>query len=332
MISIELEMARKNGWRSSKGSTRPTSAGTDISTKWRDDGKFSIEVDQEYYIESLEDVAIDPDRLRQEGPLLPQEVGACRAALGALQWLAIPSQPQLCARCNLLLTEVVTSGTLSTAGGDPGDDWRNPPRALRPSLLPACHRDPLERLDLHLYGGSSPEAQSILEAEDHNFRARLIWSELNGRGRQVRDRQDLVDVTERQTLVVKGILCTDSKGGYDAVETNESPLLGLSNIRAALQAFQLRDNLKRTGCELRWVASDYDLADALTKKRAEARVGIMKFLKKWLWSIAFDKEFISARKGKQQGRSAVSKVNEHLLGPSSTGCIAEAFWGLMQDV
>ena len=46
---------------------------------------------------------------------------------------------------------------------------------------------------------------------------------------------------------------TDSKGGFDAVEVNESPLLGLSNMRAALQAFHLRDNLTRVAYELRWL-------------------------------------------------------------------------------
>ena len=90
-------------------------AGTDIATHKEVNGKFYLTVDQEYYVEALEDLTIDASRLRQEGILTPQEVGACRTALGALQWLAIQSQPQLCARCNLLLTEVVTSGTLSTA-------------------------------------------------------------------------------------------------------------------------------------------------------------------------------------------------------------------------
>ena len=50
-----------------------------------------------------------------------------------------------------------------------------------------------------------------------------------------------MEATESQVLEVKGILCTDSRGGYDAIEVNESPLLGLSNMRAALQAFQLKD-------------------------------------------------------------------------------------------
>ena len=84
-------------------------------------------------------------------------------------------------------------------------------------------------------------------------------------------RDDLVEATENQVRCIKGIICTDSRGGYDAVEVNESPLLGLSNLRAALQAFQLRDNLQRVGSELRWLASDYDLADSMTKKRNDSR-------------------------------------------------------------
>ena len=77
--------------------------------------------------------------------------------------------------------------------------------------------------------------------------------------------------------------CTDSEGGFDAAEANESPLLVLSNLRAALQAFQLRDNLKRCGSELRRLASDYDFADALTKKRCECRLGLQRSLQTWEW-------------------------------------------------
>jgi len=113
----------------------------------------------------------------------------------------------------------------------------------------------------------------------------MLWSELHGCGLLRPERRaDLVTMAEEQAQLVRGVVCTDSCGGYDAVELNESPLLGLSNMRAALQAFQLRDNLKRVGCELRWLTSDYDLADALTKKRGEARIGLMKLLRTWLWS------------------------------------------------
>ena len=152
------------------------------------------------------------------------------------------------------------------------------------------------------------DVQSILGAEDQNFRVRLLWSELHGAGLDKQLRVDLVDLAERQALQIKGILCTESCGGYDAVEVNENPLLGLSNLRAALQAFQLRENLARVGCEWRWLASDYDLADALTKKRAECRDGLLKFMRAWLWSIAFDPSFTSARKSKKAGKTAIGKI------------------------
>lgn len=108
-------------------------------------------------------------------------------------------------------------------------------------------------------------------------------------GLQSADRRvDLVQAAEDQASLLPGALCTDSRGGYDAVEVNESPLLGLSNTQAALQSFQLRDDLRRVGCELRWLASDYDFADGFTKKRADRRLGLEKFLRTWLWSIAYD--------------------------------------------
>ncbi|CAE7227902.1 GIP [Symbiodinium sp. CCMP2456] len=178
------------------------------------------------------------------------------------------------------------------------------------------------------------EVQAMLEAEDQNFRTRLIWSELHCAGDHdpgLRQRRDLVSVIERQVLKLRGILCTDSKGGYDAVEVNESPLLGLSNTRAALQAFQLRGNLERAAGNLRWVASDYDLADALTKKRADCRVGLLRFLQTGLWSIKYDPQFQSSKKNKKAGKSAVGDIDEFLGNDGSpewaTASIADLLWG-----
>ena len=165
------------------------------------------------------------------------------------------------------------------------------------------------------------EVQAILEAEDQNFRARLIWTELNGAcGRRDRlpARQDLVNIVEKQVARMRGVLCTDSRGGFDAVELNESPLLGLSNMRAALQAFQLRETLSRCRCQLRWLPSDYDLADALTKKRQDCRVGLTKFLQSFVWSIKFDPTFTAAKKGKKQGKSAIDAIDQHLGSPDAS--------------
>ena len=330
-------------------------AGTDLQTLKDSNGNMKVVVDQEFYVDGLQDLEIDPDRLRQEGPLTKAETAACRGSLGGLQWLAVQTQPQLCSRCNLLLTEVVTDGTLQTAreiqamigeirrehykleffkmpkashwtdivfismgdqahGNRPKGDSTGGlltmaagPEVVMGKVSPMC---------LLAWRTWKLKCKAILEAEDQNYRTRLIWTELHGAGHNRENRQDLVEATEKQALMVKGVLCTDSRGGYDAVELNESPLLGLSNMRAALQAFQLRDNLKRAGCELRWLASDYDLADAMTKKKADSRTGLLKFLQTWLWSIAFDPTFTSSRKCKQRGHSAVRQVDRHLSGRS----------------
>ena len=80
------------------------------------DHDLVISVSQHYYVASLTDLDISADRLRNENAQkTSDEIAACRGALGALQWLAIQTQPQLCARCNLLLAEVIRLGKMSYA-------------------------------------------------------------------------------------------------------------------------------------------------------------------------------------------------------------------------
>ena len=55
---------------------------------------------------------------------------------------------------------------------------------------------------------------------------------------------------------VKGILGTDSRVGFDAIMKNESPLLGLFNVRSALQAFQLREQIEQAKSTLIWLAGN----------------------------------------------------------------------------
>ncbi|OLP86139.1 hypothetical protein AK812_SmicGene32791 [Symbiodinium microadriaticum] len=162
-----------------------------------------------------------------------------------------------------------TGGLITLAAGPEAGDGK-----VCPMCLISWRTWKLQRKAL---GSNDAEVQGVYEAEDQNFRVRLLWTEMHGAGGITEPRSNLVQDKEHQVLRVRGILCTDSKGGYDALERNESPLLGLSNMRAALQAFALRDNLKRVRCELRWLASDYDLADAMTKKRPDSRVGACKY-------------------------------------------------------
>ena len=316
-------------------------AGTDVSTV-TDGPQFHVEIDQTYYVETVPDIDIEPSRLRDNGALTPREVGACRTTFGSLQWLAVSTQPQICARCNILLTEVVTNGQLSHAREIQemlGEVRRNTYRLKFFPFPTARHWKELVFITMgdqahtnrpkgDSTGGmismvAGPDClqgkvcrMSILAWKTWKLQRKAISSNdaevQAGAGNRENPREPLVKAAETQAMQVKGVLCTDSRGGYDAVEVNESPLLGLSNLRAALQAFQLRENLRRVGCELRWVASDYDLGDALTKKKMEARLGLVKFLTTWLWSIAFDPSFTSAKKSKAQGRSAIGAIDDYL--------------------
>ena len=82
-------------------------AGTDLSTQ--KDAKFGrcLVVDQQFYIEMLQDFVVHPTRFSNgSSTMTPKEIAACRTSLGALQWLAVQSQPLITARCNLLITEL----------------------------------------------------------------------------------------------------------------------------------------------------------------------------------------------------------------------------------
>ena len=102
-------------WRTAKCDEH-RHAGTDVKVTLDGDGDQVITVNQQYDIDMLTDVEIPAERLRDEqAPLSKQDLAACRASLGALQWLAVQTQPLLCGRCNILLSELVKNGTMAHA-------------------------------------------------------------------------------------------------------------------------------------------------------------------------------------------------------------------------
>lgn len=153
------------------------------------------------------------------------------------------------------------------------------------------------------------EIQAMLEGEDNNFRTRLLWCELNGCSGLPR-----VDLLDRANVIVKhveGINGTDSKGGFDAVKRNEGPLLGLTNARSALQAYQLREQLEQGCGRLICLSGDWNLSDALTKKSKDARMGLLQFLRNFTWQLYFDPNFVvSEKKAKKSGQTALKQMRE----------------------
>ena len=278
--------------------------------------------------------------------------------------MAVQTQPAICARCNLILSDLANSPTVSTAREIQQlvVEVRRQPHKLIFKKLPGVRHwqdvhvvtlgdqahnnrpkggstgglitlvggpghangDPgplvllgwkTWRLQRVAIGSTDAEVQAMVESEDANFKTRLIWAEINS---ATHDRgANYLDTAERAAAMVPGILGTDSKGGYDAITRHEGPDLGLSNARAAIQGHQLKEGIKRVKTRLIWVASDWNLSDALTKKASECRRSFEQFLRTGVWMLKFDPSFIiSAKKARVQGLDAVSQMRRASSRPS----------------
>ncbi|CAK9005989.1 Integrase catalytic domain-containing protein [Durusdinium trenchii] len=163
------------------------------------------------------EVAIPGHRLREapSTPLTADEVAACRAALGALQWVSSQTQIQACARVNLLLTELTVNRNMQVAKeindlikeirSNPMDcvivtladqAWGNRPQGGSTGGLLTCIGGPemmlgeagrlnpiawkTWRLKRKAISTNDGEIQATLEGEDQLFRTRWMWCQLNG--------------------------------------------------------------------------------------------------------------------------------------------------------
>ena len=355
-------------------SYRHTGVDLDVQESGRDRW---VQLDQTFYAEGLQDIAIDHQRLRGDPnqKLTPAEMAACRASLGALQWLATQTQVQICGRVNLLLTELTVHQTIEVARELNAliKEVRNNPVVLKLWRLPEVahwqdftvvtladqahgnrpeggftgdlmtflggpqhRRGEVGKLNLVAWrtwrlrrkavSTNDGEIQSMLEGEDANYRTRYLWCQLNGCCAITEG--DMLSNANRMVRFLPGIIGTDSKGGYDAINKSEAPLLGLSNIRSAIQGFQLREQLGESGGKLIWLSGDWNLSDALTKKSAEARRGLVQYFKNWLWKLSFDPSFIqSEKKAKRLKQSVTEQMREF---QSLIPCFSQEDFGLMQ--
>ena len=103
-------------------------------------------------------------------------------------------------------------------------------------------------------------------------------------------------------------LITDCKSLYDALARSESQGLGLSEKRTAIEVTATRQQMEATGINCKWVNSDRQLADSLTKPMAAN--AMQQLCRSGHWKIIFDESFTSAKKVKKQIRDEAFKKNE----------------------
>ena len=116
---------------------------------------------------------------------------------------------------------------------------------------------------------------------------------------------DLRKADEVLNIIPKSIMVTDCKSLYDALARSVSQGLGLAEKRTAIEVTATRQQMEATAIECKWVNSDRQLADSLTKPMSSHAMSDL--CSKGQWKIVFDADFVAAKKIKKAARNAYVK-------------------------
>ena len=133
------------------------------------------------------------------------------------------------------------------------------------------------------------EVQAFGEGEEELMYTRLCWAELCGQ-------TVAPGAFESALRQVPGVMVTDAKNLYDVVRKGElnTAGLGLRDKYSTLEMLSILERLERGRTTTRWVNSDAQLADALTKPKVSS--ALHKVLHEQTWTLVYDERFTSAKK------------------------------------
>ncbi|CAK9046645.1 unnamed protein product [Durusdinium trenchii] len=158
--------------------------------------------------------------------------------------------------------------------------------------------------------------QALAECDQELMFTRLAWAEFCGVPVNLKKPSDAVK------QVVGGVV-VDAKALYDVLLKRDlnSSGAGLKDKFTALEVLCLLESLESNSTVVRWVHSNAQLADALTKPLP---LGVLqKSLIEGSWTLGYDPDFTSAKKlRKKQGTSCGSTLE------ASHG---QGFWGILES-
>ena len=138
------------------------------------------------------------------------------------------------------------------------------------------------------------EVHAVVDAEDDLYHLRYLWSEMH----YPRSMLEKLSAPEIVNLT-PGITITDSKNLYDKINT-DSPTVKGEEKRSTIEALALKDSSTESGTMLRWVHSDAQLANSLTKPSEKQQL-LLFFQLNQSWRIIYDEQMKSARRRKADG-------------------------------
>ena len=170
------------------------------------------------------------------------------------------------------------------------------------------------------------ETQAFTDAID-----RLNWIRLFLADAIAPQSIDLRRVEEVLQNLPTSYAITDCKSLYDSIERQESSGLGLQEKRTAVEVTAIRQTMSQTNLKTKWVNSDRQLADVLTKPGVSPDT-ILGLLRRGRWKIVFDPEFVSAKRCKaakrerhftKMGQSKMTPKGKSAARPRTQPCVTD---------
>ena len=307
------------------------------------------ELSQPGYAKDIKEIPLSATRRREdEKPISEWERTQLRMLLGGLSWTAQQVAPHLSAEVSLLLSET-SEGTVATikkanqllhqaqlrhehamkihafpqhvelaiyAWVDAASQNRvkgSSTQGIFVGIAPkslaqgeVTEVSPLvwqsSKIDRACRSPGAAEVQAATNGDDTLFYARYQWSEMLYGEVNVRAPEETVIKTD-------GYLITDSRNVYDKLNTEVLVIKGAEK-RANIELLSVKDSQQSTKLEIRWVHSEAQLANGLTKA-GTSREFELYYKMKGRWRIMEDPNMMSARRRKQLGLQPLQKETEN---------------------
>ena len=325
-----------------------------------------FDLSQAQYVDDIKEISISSERRRElKAETTDNEKTKLRATLGALSWCAQQTSPHLSAGVSLLLSQVTTSKVetlievnklvyrtkcnrkhvLKIHGGlqlsdllvagwsDAAAQNRNDGKSTlgifvgitsqRLTKGEMCNVSPVfwrsAKIGRQCRSPGAAEALAAIECEDAMYGVRLQLLEMLGESVKVRK-------TEEQVAKVPAVLITDSTNVYDRMQSEVYVPKG-PEYRTSLELIGLKEASVRTDMPIRWVHSDAQLANSLTKDSEQQQLQRYYHLGQ-AWKIVDDPLMRSARNRKKLGLDALDLTDNasgepetmKAVQPGSGGC------------
>ena len=156
--------------------------------------------------------------------------------------------------------------------------------AVCPVSPAAWHSQKIERT---CRSPGAAEAQAAVNGEDCLHYVRYEWSELLHGGGDVHDPHQLVRLTG-------GCVVTDSRNVYDRLDT-AVVVIKRAEKRTSIELLAIKESQANTGVEMRWVHSEAQVANSLTKAGG-LRENELFYKMNHQWKLAEDTSMMSAKR------------------------------------